>query len=98
MSRCVRVDPPARVQAIIDEVAAEYDLAPWQIMSMSRARTFTRARWVAMWRVRQLRMPDGRQHSTVLVGQWFGRDHSTVVHGLAEVERLGLVPVGRLAA
>lgn len=76
---------PPRVAAIIIEVAAEYRVAPADIVGARKLRKFVLPRWEAMRRVQKL----SSKPSLSMMGRWFGgRDHTTVLHGLRKAEEL----------
>ena len=80
---------PARVEAIIMQVAARHGLARADLVGPCRKRTIVRARQQAMGEVRALSLIDGRPHSTTAIGRWFGgRDHSTVSRALRRLAEM----------
>lgn len=70
------------VDKIIEEVARTYQVTPEDIRSQKRNAAVSKARQVAMYVVREITsMP------MVEIGQTFGgRDHSTVVYALHQME------------
>jgi chromosomal replication initiator protein len=80
---------PARVQAIILEVALAHRVLPSDIVGQRRLQRMVKPRWEAMARVRALRLADGRPPSYPQIGRWFGdRDHSTVMYGIRRFEEM----------
>lgn len=72
------------VDRIIEETARTYNLEPDALRSKKRDAQTSRARMVAMYIVSRL-----LGLATQAIGDAFGgRDHSTVVHALKEIERL----------
>jgi chromosomal replication initiation ATPase DnaA len=66
---------------IVSAVAAELSVPAEQITGRSKVYRAATARQVAMWAIRQ-RM----RLSTVVIGDFFDRDHRTVMHALRRVE------------
>ncbi len=75
--------PRLLIRTIQREVAAYYKLPLSYMTSRSNLRTHARPRQVAMYLAREL-----TPHSLTVIGQWFDRDHSTVIHGIRQVEWL----------
>ncbi|MFA9379535.1 MAG: chromosomal replication initiator protein DnaA [Acetanaerobacterium sp.] len=77
---------PFTVERIIDEVAKTYGISPVDIRSKKRSATISQARQVSVYIVRDI-----TQLSMSLIGEEFGgRDHSTIVYAIKEVEsRMG---------
>ena len=74
---------PMTVERIITEVARTYSVTPDDIRSNKRSSAISVARQVAMYVVREI-----TQMSMSAIGEEFGgRDHSTVVYSLKEVEK-----------
>lgn len=67
--------------AIIAEVSRFYDISESDIRGPSRIRKHVNARNVAMYLIRNI-----TGLSTVEIGKIFGRDHSTAVHSLDQVD------------
>ena len=65
---------------VLRATAAHYDLGPDVIRGAGRARDVVVPRQVAMYLIREL-----TSHSLPEIGQFFGRDHSTVMHAIAKV-------------
>ncbi len=73
---------PVTVDKIIEEVARTYQVSPDDIRSQKRNAAVSKARQVAMYVVREV-----TGMSMVEIGQTFGgRDHSTVVYALHQME------------
>jgi len=70
-----------RSAAIVTACAAEFDLLPSEILSKTRAQSKTRARHLAWYLMRRLLCK-----SDVEIGKLTGFDHSSVLHGIREVE------------
>jgi hypothetical protein len=74
---------PARVRAIQEEVAAQYGVTRDDLIGKSRCAKHVTPRQFAMWRIKQetpLSLPS--------IGRLFGgRDHTTVLHGIRQVEK-----------
>ena len=68
--------PTVRTLSYVYEESRARGVPVELVMSRSRRRSAVRARQAVMRRLRA----DG--FSTVQIGRWLGRDHSTVVHGL----------------
>lgn len=78
--------PPSgaeRVRRVIADVCAAHGMSRDELMGRSRHSPLVRARQEAMWRVK---------HETgwalTRVGRCFGRDHSTVLHGVRKHQAL----------
>jgi chromosomal replication initiation ATPase DnaA len=69
---------PPRIQAIVEDVSLETGVPVPVLMAPSRARKIARARWIAWRRMRALDNPP----SFPLIGYWFGKDHTTIIHGV----------------
>ncbi len=73
---------PFTVERIVGEVAKTYGIAGVDIRSKKRSATISQARQVAVYVVREI-----TQMSMSLIGEEFGgRDHSTIVYAIKEVE------------
>lgn len=74
---------PVTVEKIITEVARNFNVTPEDIRSSKRVQTVSVARQSAMFVIREI-----TQMSMSSIGDEFGgRDHSTVVYAIQEVER-----------
>lgn len=70
---------------VLRQVASHFNLPPDVIRGSGRVREVVVPRQVAMYLVREL-----TSHSLPEIGQFFGRDHSTVMHAVSKVtEQLG---------
>lgn len=72
---------PSRVREVIEATALEFGLYPDVILSRRRGKLIDRARRECMKRVRAMEWrgcPDGIP-SFPLMGQWFDRDHTSVL-------------------
>ncbi|MDD6175688.1 MAG: chromosomal replication initiator protein DnaA [Firmicutes bacterium] len=75
---------PVTVSKIIEEVSRTFNVTPEDIRSKKRAANISRARQISMYCVREI-----TQMPVTDVGEEFGgRDHSTVIYALQQVERL----------
>lgn len=72
----------ARVHALVEAVADEHGVRVSDLRGRSRGPHLNVARQHAFASVRQVRGPTGRPPSYLQIGRWFGRDHSTVLHGV----------------
>jgi len=70
---------------IMEETSTYFGLEPEDLVSKSRSRPLTTARHVAMYILREL-----TGLSLIKIGEQFGRDHTTVLHGIKKIE--GLMP------
>ena len=74
---------PLTIEKIIEEVSRTFGVAPDDIRSTKRSATISNARQIAMYVVR-----DVTQMSMSNIGEEFGgRDHSTVVYAIQQVEK-----------
>jgi chromosomal replication initiator protein len=71
-----------RIADVQRVVARHYGLDPSDMVSAGRDRYRTHPRQVAMFLAREM-----TGHSTVVIGHWFCRDHSTIVHGSQAVAK-----------
>lgn len=71
-----------RIQDVQRIVARHYGLEPGYMTSADRSRYYAHPRQVAMYLAREL-----TGHSTTVIGHWFNRDHSTIVHGTQVVRK-----------
>ena len=75
---------PVTVSKIIEEVSRTFNVTAEDIRSKKRAASISRARQISMYCVREI-----TQMPVTDVGEEFGgRDHSTVIYALQQVERL----------
>lgn len=74
---------PVTVEKIVEEVARTYGVSPEDIRSSKRSANISSARQVAMYVVREI-----TQMPMTGIGEEFGgRDHSTVVYAMQQVEK-----------
>ncbi len=74
---------PVTIERIISEVGRTYNVTPEDIRSSKRASQISQARQTAIYVVREI-----TQMSQAAIGEEFGgRDHSTVVYALKQVEK-----------
>jgi chromosomal replication initiator protein len=70
---------------VLRQVASHYNMPPDVIRGSGRVREVVVPRQVAQYLIREL-----TDHSLPEIGQFFGRDHSTVMHAISKVtEMLG---------
>lgn len=70
---------------VLRQVASHYNMPPEVIRGSGRVREVVVPRQVAQYLIREL-----TDHSLPEIGQFFGRDHSTVMHAISKVtEQLG---------
>lgn len=81
--RAVLPVPTGFVGDIVRTAAAVFDVPVAGLMSRSHERWLARPRQAAMW---VLRREAGL--SLLIIGRLFGRDHTTVMHAVAQIERL----------
>jgi chromosomal replication initiator protein len=75
---------PVTIEKIIEEVAKTFNVSPEDIRSAKRLGTVSSARQIAMYTVREI-----TQMSLVSIGEAFGgRDHSTIIYAINQVEKL----------
>ncbi|WP_343757771.1 chromosomal replication initiator protein DnaA [Deinococcus depolymerans] len=73
---------------VLKQVAAHYNMPPDVIRGSGRVREVVLPRQVAQYLIREL-----TDHSLPEIGQFFGRDHSTVMHAINKVtEQVGREP------
>lgn len=82
--------PPPTLAEIVAEVAALHGVTVEELMSPSRETRLVLARWEAMWRMSQVywghkSLP---RYSSQQIGRFFGRDHSTVLHGVRKYREI----------
>ena len=73
---------PVTMLAITQAVATQHGLRASDLMGESVNRNvIVPARHEAMWRIRQVRLPNGRhRYSYPQIGRYFDRDHTSVIH------------------
>ena len=75
--------PPVTIDKIIEEVARTFNVNASDIRSSKRAAAVSNARQISMYVVREI-----TQLPLVSIGEHFGgRDHSTIVYALQQVEK-----------
>lgn len=75
--------PPLTVEMIIDEVARNFGISSEDIRSSKRNANISNARQIAIYAVREI-----TNMSMNLIGEEFGgRDHSTIVYALKQIEK-----------
>lgn len=75
--------PPLTIEKIVEEVAKTFGVSPEDIRSSKRASNISNARQIAIFVAREI-----TQLSMNLIGNEFGgRDHSTVVYAVQQVEK-----------
>lgn len=75
--------PPITIEKIITEVARTFGVTPEEIRSSKRSASISNARQISMYIVREI-----TQLPLVSIGESFGgRDHSTIVYALQQVEK-----------
>lgn len=75
--------PPVTIEKIIEEVARTFGVSPEDIRSSKRSSSISNARQISMYVVREI-----TQLPLVSIGEEFGgRDHSTIVYALQQVEK-----------
>lgn len=72
------LDPRERKLAIVRGVAARHGLDPSYLLSLNRTPVVVRARWEAFAMVKAY-----TDDSYPQVGRFFGKNHSTVIYGIA---------------
>lgn len=72
--------PALEMADVLRATAAHYEVEPESLRSSGRAREVVVPRQVAMYLIREL-----TTHSLPEIGQFFGRDHSTVLHAVQRV-------------
>jgi chromosomal replication initiation ATPase DnaA len=90
--------PPRTMSQIGREVAERHGISLADLKGADRGvNKVARARQEAMWLMAEEVRPDGFPRYTLSqIAGWFGRDHTTVVHGRrAHAERHGLAMVYR---
>jgi hypothetical protein len=75
--------PPGGLVGLLSSVAADHGLSIRDLESESRRGPVVRARQEFMWRARAIRWSDGgHRYSLPMIGDFLGRDHTTVLHGV----------------
>jgi chromosomal replication initiator protein len=76
---------PSRIKSVMAAVAEYYDISLGDLLSSRRAREISRPRQVAMYLAKAL-----TKHSLPAIGRMLERDHTTVLHGCRQIEKLRL--------
>lgn len=85
----VHMELPKTMAQIVRDVAFENNLTVEQLKGPSRSRAIAWPRQEAMWRCRQI----GKSYPQI--GRFFGgRDHTTAIHAIREVERRASTAMG----
>lgn len=81
-------DLPSRIrQIVLEEVQVGCVLFPEHpptvedVFVGTQPRTIARVRWAIWWRIRHEPGPQGKVPSYPQIGAWFGRNHTTIIHG-----------------
>jgi len=74
--------PARRVRDIVDEVAEYTGIPADEILGAKRDLITARARQFVMWKARK------EGHTLTAIGNALGRDHTSINHGVAKIERL----------
>ena len=75
--------PPVTIEKIIEEVARTFNVSAQDIRSSRRSASVSNARQISMYVVREI-----TQLPLVSIGEEFGgRDHSTIIYALQQVEK-----------
>ena len=76
--------------AVLEAISEQWGCTPEQIRGTARLQNLVTARHIAMYALRQTKMS-----YPVIAKELGGRDHTTVMHGVAKIERfMTSVPVG----
>ncbi len=78
----VSATPPIEMPVIVSAVGVAFHVTPQQMVGIMRTQHIAMARQVAMYLVREL-----TAYSFPRIAEYFGRDHSTVIHAHALVAR-----------
>jgi chromosomal replication initiation ATPase DnaA len=84
----VTIRPEVR-DAMIEFVAPRYGVTLADVMGKSRIRPIAYARQEVMWRLRNIKGPDGQpRHSFPAIARALGMmDHTSIVHGVLAYEK-----------
>lgn len=74
------------IALIIADVAEYYHLATAELIAPGHARREVRPRQIAMWLCRRLAAVNGAPPSYPEIGRAFGRDHTTAIHAVRNVQ------------
>lgn len=90
VERGLSTPPPPRreIERIADDVAKRHSISVADLKGPSRKRIFAWPRQEAFWLCREQKLSDGRhRYSYPYIAHFFGgRDHTTVMHGVAAHE------------
>lgn len=75
---------PKWVRELVIEIAARHDVSPGEVYSASRRRVVVAARQEAIYQTKATKP----KTSSITIGKWFNRDHTTIFHSLAVYHRL----------
>lgn len=73
-----------RWREILNEVAEKHDVCPREMLSSGKANPVAKARFECWYRIK-----NETRYSYPQIGRFFGKDHSTVVHGAARWVEIG---------
>lgn len=78
------------IRQIVEDVAERHGFLTTELLGPRRFKSLSRARFEAMWLVRQERWPDGRHvYSLTQIGDFFGgRDHTTALNAIRRWEEI----------
>lgn len=88
------IERPTLLQDIAEDVAARNGVTVEDLKSPGKSSHLVRARQEFMYLARSVRRRDGTaRYSTITIGKFLNRDHSTIVYGAAaHVIRGGIIP------
>ncbi len=75
------VKPLISLEVVHQTTAAYFEIEPNALLSATRTQTLTRARHLAIYLSRQY-----TQHGTQRIGNYFNRDHTTILYALKTIE------------
>jgi len=76
------------LRAVISEICVRHQVSETELASLSRTQRVAQARQEAYFRLYEIRYAGGRRRfSTIKIGAHFGRDHSTILHGIEAFKR-----------
>jgi len=73
---------PARVRAILSDIAEQHGLTVDDIIGQGRTRRISTARQAAYHALFTTPTPMGTPPSLTIIGAWTGRHHTSVAHGI----------------
>lgn len=72
---------PHVLNPVVAEAAAFYNVHPKDVLGQGKNRPIAYARQYAMWKLREIRRPNGdHAYGWKEIGRRFHRDHTTVIH------------------